>query len=382
MLSSHTLSVASPAIPIILGEPALSPVRLSGREAVNGLFEYELLVKTPDALSLGNSQGIDFNLDDFIGREISCSIALDGAGEFIPGVVGTSVDRVGAGVRQINALITAATFWGEEGRHAQYKLTLRPWLHLATVAINCRFYQNKTVIQILDELLGEYGFPVEKRLYGLAGAEPGYYPRLDFQNQFNETDFEFFSRLTQEWGISYHFEHSGGKHRLVLSDAMAAFRPNESRAYQEVPYHAPGWKTDAEYLHSFAPSHQLTAGQYTTRDYDYTRPKADLTQTRRDPRPTGQANAEVYQWHDAQAGSHYAQPRAGAGEANDPHAEGRHVALLRMQALRTHGARAPTALAPGPAATCAPWCPGAPSVSRITPAAPPMPNTWCWRPSS
>jgi type VI secretion system secreted protein VgrG len=90
------LSIDSPAIPIIHDEPALSPVRLSGREAVNGLFEYELLAKTPDAMNLGTSQGIDLNLDDFIGREIACSIQPDGSGHFIRGVVGMSVDRVGS----------------------------------------------------------------------------------------------------------------------------------------------------------------------------------------------------------------------------------------------------------------------------------------------
>ena len=88
------------------------------------------------------------------------------------------------------------------------------------------------------------------------------------------------------------------------------------------------------------PEHQLTSGRYTTRDYDYTRPRADLTQSRSDPRLTGQAEGEVYQWHAGTAGSHYAQPKAGTGEANDPHEEGRFLSLLRMQALRTHGARA------------------------------------------
>ena len=51
---------------------------------------------------------------------------FDGAGAFIPGATGASSDHLGAGTRQINALITDAALWGEEGRHLQYKLTLRP----------------------------------------------------------------------------------------------------------------------------------------------------------------------------------------------------------------------------------------------------------------
>ena len=289
---------------------------MSGRERVNELFEYELLLKTPDSLDLGASGAADFNLDDFVGREISCLIELD---EGAP--------------REINALITDAALWGEEGRHVQYRLTLRPWLHLATLSADCRIFQNQTVVQTLDALLADYPFPLVKRLIET-------YPSRDYQTQYNESDFEFFSRLCQEWGISYHFEHSGGGHRLVLCDAMGAYATSENAAYQQVEYHPPGWKLDAEYLHSVVPLHRLTSGSYATRDYDYTRPRADLRTGRREPRPTGQADQEVYQWHHTQAGSHYAQPRAGTGTANDPQDEGRQLALLRMQALRTHGARA------------------------------------------
>ncbi|WP_390347995.1 type VI secretion system tip protein TssI/VgrG [Variovorax boronicumulans] len=324
---SHTLAVTSPALP-----DALEPVRLSGHEGLNALFEYELLLKTADALNFSFSQAADIDLDALIGCEISCSIEFDGAGEFAAGAVGGNAGGLGAGTRQINALIAGAQLWGEEGRHIQYKLTLRPWLHLATLSTDCKIYQNKTVVDILGELFADYSFPVDKHFTET-------YPARDYQTQFNESDFAFFERLCQEWGISYHFRHSDGKHRLVLTDNMGAHLPMESVAYQQVEYHPPGWKVDAEYISSFVPHHQLTSGRYVSRDYDYTRPKADLSTEQAAPRPTGQADLEVYQWHHSQAGSHYVQPRAGTG-TNEPLAEGNRIALLRMQALRTHGARA------------------------------------------
>lgn len=333
MLDIHTLQIESEAIPVYLGQPALVPVRLSGQEGLNSLFEYELLLKTPDSLNHGASEAANFDLDAFIGREVCCRIQLDGAGAFIPGALGTAADHVGAGIREINALVTDAALWGEEGRHIQYRLTLRPWLHLASLNTDCRIFQNQTVVELLDTLLADYPFPVEKRLIES-------YPPRDYQTQFNESDFAFFSRLCQEWGISYFFEHGEGRHRLVLIDNMGAYRRQPSAAYQAVDYHPPGWKTDAEYIHSFVPQHQLTSGRYSSSDYDYGRPRADLSVSRKDPRPTGQNDAEVYQWHDNLAGSHYAQPNAGTAEANDPQAEGRQFALLRMQALRSHGARA------------------------------------------
>jgi type VI secretion system secreted protein VgrG len=254
--SARTLRIRSDAIPSHLGAPALEPVRLSGREGLNHLFEYELLLKTPDALNLGASGAVDFDLDAFIGREISCLIELDGAGEFVAGAVGASVDRIGSGTREISALITEAALWGEEGRHVQYRLVLRPWLHLASLTTDCKIFQNQSVVQILDELLADYPFPVDKRLVET-------YPARDYQTQYNESDLTFFERLCQEWGINWFFEHSDGRHRLVLIDNMGGHKANPSAAYQQVEYHAPGWKIDAEYLHAFIPHHRLTSGRYS-----------------------------------------------------------------------------------------------------------------------
>ncbi|MDH6169539.1 uncharacterized protein involved in type VI secretion and phage assembly [Variovorax boronicumulans] len=74
----QTLSVISTAIPTSLGLPALVPVRLAGREGVNGLFEYEIILRTPNALNLGASGAADYNLDGFIGHAVTCVSGLDG----------------------------------------------------------------------------------------------------------------------------------------------------------------------------------------------------------------------------------------------------------------------------------------------------------------
>jgi len=329
----QTLSVTSTAIPLVLGQPVLMPVWLSGREGVNGLFAYELLLKTPDALNLGASEAADFDLDGFIGHEITCAIELDGAGEILSGVAGPGNSGIGAGIRQISGIVTEAAMEGEAGRHVVYRFVIRPWLYLATLNCDCKIYQDQTVVDTLDQVLGNYSFPVEKRLYET-------YPIRDYCVQWNESDFEFFERLCQEYGISYHFEHSDGAHRLVLSDAMAAYRECPSAAYANVEFHTPGYKTDAEYIHQFAPHNQLTSGAYVTRDYDYTRSKAQLIGQNSAPRPTSQANGEVYQYHASVGGSHFVQPEAGDAGPNDPSTEARAFARLRMQHLRTHGSRA------------------------------------------
>ena len=57
---ARTLQISGPAMPQFLGQPALEPVRLSGHEGVNGLFAYELLLKTPDSLNIASSDAADF----------------------------------------------------------------------------------------------------------------------------------------------------------------------------------------------------------------------------------------------------------------------------------------------------------------------------------
>ena len=104
---------------------------------------------------------------------------------------------------------------------------LRPWLHLATLRSDCRIFQDLDVERILDLLLEPYGFPIEKRLSQR-------YPVRDYQTQFNESDFAFFSRLCEEWGINYHFAHERGAHRLVPCDHMGAHARFASPACAEV----------------------------------------------------------------------------------------------------------------------------------------------------
>jgi type VI secretion system secreted protein VgrG len=303
-----------------LGGGDLVAVRLQGWEGVDGLFEYVLTVKTPDARNFVYSGASDFELDGFIGKAADVGIEL--------------ADPAG-GRRWLNGLVTEARFLREEGRSAFYELTLKPWLHLATLKQDCRIFQDKTVVEVLDEVLGIYGHPVEKRLTGS-------YPKRDYQTQYNETDFKFFERLCEEWGISYCFEHEEGIHRLVLVDEMPAWKKNPNGRYREIKFHYPDEQAEEEYIDALVPGRRIVSGRYQTRDYDYTRPKADLTVTQAAPRETAHNAWEIYAWHEGvSGGSHYAQPKAGPNQAaNEAITEGDALALLRMQAIRSRGWRA------------------------------------------
>jgi type VI secretion system secreted protein VgrG len=334
--SPRALTVHSPALPVVAGVVALVPLKLEGVESINALFEYTLTLQTPDALMFKGKMGSDFELSEMVGRELTCKVELEGMGRFVAGQRGDSGQpNRGAGVREISGVITDARYVGEDDRHALYQLTLRPWLHLATLTRDCKVFQNQTPVQVIESVLADYPFASDKRLIET-------YPARDYCVQYNESDFEFITRLMQEWGINYHFEHSGGVHRLIWSDHNGAFQvPSQgAAAYKEVPYYPLGHKIDQEYIHALATTDRVRSGSYASREYDYTRPKADLATGHAAPRGTGQNSQEVYAWH-GQQGSDYSQPNAGnSKEANQTEEQGRHLARLRMQALRQGGLRA------------------------------------------
>ena len=84
----RALTVKSPAIPIIAGQPALVPIKLEGSEGVNSLFEYRLILQSPDALNFMVGASSNFDLEAFVGLELTCYVELEGHGSFAAGVPG------------------------------------------------------------------------------------------------------------------------------------------------------------------------------------------------------------------------------------------------------------------------------------------------------
>lgn len=314
----RTVTVKGSGLPEVLGQPALTVVRVTGREGLCDLFEYDLELKTADDRNVVFGPGGNVDKEALEGRELTIEIELDGVGTGLTG-------GLGAGKREITGLVTRIVGPIPEGRHFVYRFVLRPWLWLATLTKDYKIYQQKTVIEILDELLADYSFPAEKRLSLVQ------YPTREFQVQYGETDFDFFQRLTQEWGIGWFFEHSDGHHRLVLTDGNGAFRRFTSDAYHTIKWYSSADRVDEEHISDFTVVDQLVTGKWRTNDYDFVKPRADLTVKTHQPRETGHRDQEVYEW----PGDH-----AQAATGNDPWQDGHMVARIRMEELRQHGLRA------------------------------------------
>lgn len=211
-------------------------------------------------------------------------------------------------------LLDAGKVVGHEGRSVTYELRMEPWVKLLTHTSDYKAFQNKTVVDILDEVLAEYPYPVEKRLVES-------YPVRTWQVQYGETDFDFLQRLMQEWGIYWWFEHSEDSHTLVLADAISAHKACPDSPLVE--WHQEGLKLDKEFIHTITANESLRTGQWVLDDFDFTKPRSLLANTVANPRETGHATYEHYEW---------------PGDYFDK-SEGEMLTRIRMEAQRSPGSR-------------------------------------------
>ena len=76
-----------------------------------------------------------------------------------------------------------------------------PWLWFLSQTSDCRIFQNKTVPEIIIQIFQEFGFRDFRNAF-----QSTYEPR-EVVVQYRESDFNFISRLMEQAGIFYFFEH-------------------------------------------------------------------------------------------------------------------------------------------------------------------------------
>lgn len=186
---------------------SLMAERMTGREAVNELFRFEV-----DALS--TAAGLD--LASFLGEEITLKL-LQPDGSW----------------RAWHGLCTDCGFAGADGGVARYRLRLEPALALLGLRRDSYIFQDKNARDLITELLGDYPqvrfeFDVSQELA----------PRPVW-TQYRESDLAFLTRVLAFEGLSWRFEHEQdgaaqqgeqqnaqqAKHKLVIFDSKAVAPP-------------------------------------------------------------------------------------------------------------------------------------------------------------
>ena len=228
-----------------LGADALLLRSFNFHEQLGQLFSLELEL-------LSTQEDIEF--EDLLGQNISARM-----------------DMPHNNVRYFNGFITQLSQTGQTRGFATYRATVSPWLWFLTRTADCRIFQEKTVPDILTEIFDAHGYKdYEKRL-------EGNYRTWEYCVQYRETDFNFVSRIMEQEGIYYYFEHENGKHTMVLCDSPSAHDPIEN--YEEIPYYPPDETVTRkeDYISGWSVNKTIQPGAYALADYNFKKPQADLS---------------------------------------------------------------------------------------------------------
>ena len=194
------LKIATP-----LGEDYLLLQRLAAKEGLSQLFEYELELLHEENEADDKPTFIDPN--KILGKAVTIRIELrDGTERYFCGIV----NQFAQGQR--------------DDRFSYYQAVVVPHIWVLTQNLKSRIFQNLSVPDILKKVFA--GFEVNYEL------QSNYEPR-NYCVQYQETDFAFASRLMEEEGIYYYFEHTDTTHKLIIADTPQSHRDCPSKSKVE-----------------------------------------------------------------------------------------------------------------------------------------------------
>jgi type VI secretion system secreted protein VgrG len=174
---------------------------------------------------------------------------------------------------------------GHSPLETRYRIVLLPQLAQAGLRIDCRMFFNKTAKDIIETIFNDAGVTkTDFRLY----SQPT--PRKAAA-QYNETSLHFVTRLMEEEGWYYFFEHSSDGHTLVVT--------NDNNGFTTIPDATvrPGVEVTAEILTELHKPDALTHGKVGLRDYDPDAPSKNLkVEQSTILKHGGTANRAVFQW--------------------------------------------------------------------------------------
>ncbi|HVE07016.1 MAG TPA: type VI secretion system tip protein TssI/VgrG, partial [Paraburkholderia sp.] len=171
--------------------------------------------------------------------------------------------------RLLDALCTRAAQLPSTTDGSHYTLELRPWLWLLTLAANNRIFQAKTTQQIIEAVFT--GHSQTDYSFNLTGS----YEAREYCVQYAETDFAFVSRLCEEEGWFYFFQHSDGTHTLTIADNNDAFATLAGAATLPCTPGTGGARETGQVLYCEIVEETVT-GIFANSDYAYLTPTAQL----------------------------------------------------------------------------------------------------------
>jgi type VI secretion system secreted protein VgrG len=218
-------------------------------------------------------------IDDLLGSKMSVSIGL-----------GLLEQSSYSTLRHFRGTCIAVENLGHAHGCPTYLAEIRPWLWFLTKMSDNTIYSDMTVPEIVKKVMSDAGFSdITDRLSGT-------YRSRGYTVQYNESHFDFISRLMEEEGIYYYFDYSGEVEKMVLSDGIGAH--DNATGKHEFKFDQPetGEERDEDEIYDLSQTRSVTTGKIKLVDYDYLKPNADLKVTVAIPK--GSHSHKNYQKYD------------------------------------------------------------------------------------
>ena len=226
-----------------LGEDLLCH-SFSGNETLGRLFDYRL-----------GLYSLDRNLlfEHIVGQRVTVTLELPD------------------GERYFDGFVTEFKYMGMDGQYASYQALMKPWLWFLTRTADCRIFQNQTVPDIIQSVFRDNDMSDFSNL--LCGS----YREWVYCVQYRETDFNFVSRLMEQEGIFYYFQHIHGKHTLCLADDVSSCETYPG--YETVPYFPPDPNAalrERDHIQQVYATQTIMPSSCVIKDFDFEKPRVDL----------------------------------------------------------------------------------------------------------
>ncbi|REL27694.1 type VI secretion system tip protein VgrG [Thalassotalea euphylliae] len=247
------------AISTALGDDELVFYRAKIQESLGRPFTFTVeMISENDSISL----------DDMLGTNATIRLETENDPRYFNGII--------------------SDFYQESAQATRYIAVMRPWFWLLNLSSNCRIFQNKNYPDIIKHIFDELGFSdYEDKLTGS-------YDVNEYVVQFNETDFNFISRIMEQEGIYYYFAHTDGQHVLTLVDDNAILPTAGELTYREAT--SKNVQFQMEVIRSWKNTRQLRSGGIRLKAFDFATPTKNLEAITSDPKTDTMSPFEHYHY--------------------------------------------------------------------------------------
>lgn len=218
---------------------------MEGSEGISELFKFNLHMRSSSTSLVAAT---------IVGKSVTVTMAVeDGTSRYVTGMVSRFIQS------------------GYDRDFANYEAEVVPMLWLLTLSRDRKIYQTKTVMEIIAAVLGEFAITFDDQTTQT-------YTALDYCVQYDETAFDFISRLMEQGGIFYFFTFTSSAHTMVLADASAAFVDCAGGAAVRF-FPRTGMYNAIDTVSRFAYENAIAIKKATVNDYDFINPSTSLEGT-------------------------------------------------------------------------------------------------------